>query len=204
MDHLVYAAPDLEAAVARLSATLGIRAVEGGRHAVEGTRNALIALGPASYLEIVGPDPELPAPAGPRWFGIDAIDAPRLVAWAAHGEHLEEIVHGASLAGVALGPVRRGSRLRPDGVVLSWSFTDPHTVVDDGIVPFFIDWGGSPHPARTAAPGCLLTDLRAEHPEPERVRQALRALGLALPVTPGPKPALVALLESPKGTVEVR
>ena len=53
----------------------------------------------------------------------------------------------AAHAGVKLGEVIDGSRQRADGVVLSWRFTDPRTVAFDGLIPFFIDWGKTPHPA---------------------------------------------------------
>jgi hypothetical protein len=198
VDHLVYGAPDLDEAVSALEGLLGVRASVGGRHPEEGTRNALIALGPASYLEVLAPDPEGPVPAGARWFGIDGLRAPKLVGWAAKGERLE------TLAGLGLGPVRRASRVRPDGVTLSWSLTDPRVVLEQGLVPFFIDWGKSPHPAETAAPRCQLLELRAEHPEPAGLLRTLRALDLGLRVSPGPRAALVALLQTPTGTVELR
>jgi hypothetical protein len=204
VDHLVYASPDLDAAVDALEGLLGIRACAGGRHPDEGTRNALIALGPDTYLEVFAPDPKMPAPSKARWFGIDGLAAPRVVAWAAKSQDLEAFVLSAHRSGIGLGPVRQGSRVRPDGVALSWSFTDPHTVLEDGLVPFFIDWGNSPHPAGTAARGGRLSDFRAEHPEPDRVRRALRALGIPLRVDRGPVPALVVVLETPRGIVELR
>src|SRR5919204_3752865 len=79
VDHLVYATPDLQAGVDRAEKLLGIRAAPGGRHPGRGTRNALIALGPASYLEIMAPDPDQDAPTEPRWFDVDALPQPRLV-----------------------------------------------------------------------------------------------------------------------------
>ena len=203
-DHLVYAAPDLVAASARLESLLGVRASPGGRHEGQGTRNALIALAPESYLEIIAPDPDQPKPDRPRRFGIDGLDAPRLVRWAAKGTNLEQVAGRAAREGLDLGPVTSASRKRPDGVLLTWRFTDPATVVADGIVPFFIDWGQSPHPARTAAPGASLVALRAEHPEPARVVKLLALLGIDLPVRPGPAPALVATIRGPAGTVELR
>ena len=203
VDHLVYAAPDLAAAVDRLEARLGVRAAVGGRHPSEGTRNFLMALGPAVYLEIVGPDTEAAAPSRPRWFGIDERREARLVAWAARGEDLERVAAAAAAAGVRLGPVGSGSRQTADGHVLSWRFTDPRAVVEGGVVPFLIDWGRTPHPALSAPRGAILEGLRAEHPDPERVQKALAALDLTLPVCRGPVPALMALLETPNGAVEL-
>lgn len=204
VDHLVYAAPDLEAAVDALEARLGVRAAPGGRHPAEGTRNFLMALGPASYLEIVGPDTVSAAPSQPRWFGIDALEEPRLVAWAARAEDLDRDVARAAQAGLALGPAASGSRERAEGQLLKWRFTDPRVVVEGGVVPFLIDWGGTPHPALSAPRGAILKDLRAEHPHPERVENALTALDLNLPVRRGPSAVLIALLETPKGPVELR
>jgi len=203
VDHIVYAVPDLEEAVRDLENRLGVRASPGGRHPGRGTRNALIALGPSSYLEILGPDPDQPNPETPRWLGIDALTPPRIAGWAVKENDLEKLVADAARAGVQMGKVGRGSRRRPDGVLLSWRFTDPATVLGDGLVPFFIDWGTSAHPAATSEAHVTLVDLRAEHPDPELVRGMLRAVGLALEVRKATAPALVATLDSPRGRVEL-
>jgi glyoxalase-like protein len=204
VDHLVYATPDLDAGIARIERQLGVRAVIGGSHPGRGTRNALVALGSASYLEIIGPDPAQPAPEGGRPFRIDTLTAPSLVAWAAKGERLEDLAAAARRGGVGLGEVIAGRRARPDGVVLTWRYTDPKTVVADGLVPFFIDWGASPHPATSAAPGARLVDLRAEHPDPDAVLRVLRAIEIPLHVDRGPAPALIATIAGPRGRVELR
>jgi hypothetical protein len=204
VDHLVYTTPDLKLAVDSLQKLLGIRATPGGQHPGRGTRNALIALGSATYLEIIGPDPEQPDPADPRSFGIDDRKVPRLATWAAKGQDLERLVADAARGGVKLGPVGSGSRRRPDGVLLSRKFTSPSTVLGDGLVPFFIDWGKTPHPAQTAAAGATLVGLRAEHPDALRIERLLRQLDLDLTVTKAPAPALIATVDSPKGRVELR
>ncbi|HUK33628.1 MAG TPA: VOC family protein, partial [Vicinamibacterales bacterium] len=174
------------------------------QHPGEGTRNALIALGPSSYLEIIGPDPEQPKPERGRRFGIDELTAPHLTTWVAKGRGLDAFAADAMTHGIRLGAVIPGSRRRPDGVVLSWTYTDPRVVLADRLIPYFIDWGSSPHPSATAAKGVALVSLRAEHPDAERVQSMLKQLGLDLVVVRGPKPSLVATFNSPKGQVELK
>jgi alkylhydroperoxidase family enzyme len=204
VDHLVYAAPDLAAGIARIEQLLGVRATPGGQHPGRGTRNALVALGRHAYIEIIGPDPEQPNPAEPRPFGIDGLKAPRLVTWSAKESDLAELSKRAAQAGVRLGELAAGSRRRPDGVLLSWNYTNPRTVVADGIVPFFIDWGKTPHPAESAAQAGTLVELTAEHPDPARATTALNAVGLHLVVKKGSAPALAAIINTPRGRVELR
>jgi len=204
VDHLVYTVPDLQGGIDAAETLFGVRAAPGGQHPGQGTRNALIALGPATYLEIIGPDPEQPRPPAGRRFGIDDLKAPHLFTWVAKGRSLERFAADAKARGIDLGAVIPGSRRRPDGVVLKWTYTDPNTVLADRLIPYFIDWGTSPHPSATAAAGVTLTSLRAEHPDAARVQAMLHALGLALTVTRGPKPSLIATFDSPKGRVELR
>ena len=118
IDHLVYAAPDLDAACAEIERRLGVAPSPGGQHIGRGTRNALVAIGPKSYLEIIAPDPDQPNPNRPRWFKIDSIETPRLVAWAASATNLPQLVADAARRGVHLGSVTSGSRERADGVAL--------------------------------------------------------------------------------------
>jgi hypothetical protein len=204
IDHLVYATPDLALGVERIERLLGVRATPGGQHVGLGTRNALVALGPLCYLEIIGPDPEQPRPAGPRRFGLDDLREPILLTWVAKSADLERIVAVAERDQIGLGRVIPGSRTRPDGVVLKWRYTDPDAVVADRLVPYFIDWGSSPHPAATAAKGATLAGLRAEHPNAARVQSVLDRLGLDLRVREGRRRALIATIDSPKGRVELR
>jgi Glyoxalase-like domain len=204
LDHLVYATPDLNLGIETIDKLLGVHATAGGQHPGLGTRNALVALGPSSYLEIIGPDPEQPKPAGPRRFGIDELKAPRIVRWVAKSNELERVAAAAALNSVKLGPLIPGSRRRPDGVVLSWRYTDPNVVVADGLIPFFIDWGTSPHPSATATRGATLISVRAEHPDADRTQKMLDALGLALRVQMAPAPAIIATIDSPRGRVELK
>ena len=203
VDHLVYATPDLDASINELEHLLGVRATPGGRHPGWGTRNALLALGERTYLEILGPDPEQAQAGAASPFRVAQLQAPRVLTWAARGTRLDRLVEDAKHRGLDLGAVSSGSRRRPDGGLLSWQLTDPAASRLDGLVPFFIDWGDTPHPAGTAAQGCTLVELRAEHPEPDLVRDMLRAVGLDLPVRPGAVPALIATIKTPRGVVEL-
>jgi hypothetical protein len=204
IDHLVYATPDLDAGVERVERLLGVRAIPGGQHPGAGTRNALIGLGDQVYLEIIGPDPDQPKPPRARRFGIDELESPRLVTWAAKGSDLDRLVAESRRQGLDLGQVQAGSRKRPDGVMLAWKLTVSRTLTEGGVVPFLIDWGATAHPASALPRGCTLVDLRAEHPNPERVQAMITALGLELPVTRGSAPALIATIATPRGVVELR
>jgi hypothetical protein len=203
VDHLVYATPDLDLGMAEIEAITGIAPTPGGQHSGRGTRNALIALGDA-YLEIVAPDPDQPPPERPRWLGVDSAENSRITTWAVRSSHLPALRRRALEHDVPLGEVRAASRRRGDGVTLSWSLTEPDPLVADGVIPFFIDWGDSPHPSQAAARGATLLDLRVEHPDPETIRRMLRALDLDVLVGTADVPAVVAVIGGRFGPVELR
>ena len=94
---------DLNVGIDTIEKLAGVRAAPGGQHPGQGTRNALIALGADTYLEILGPDREQPAPDRPRRFGLDDLIAPRLVAWAAKGDDLTRVSRAAVANGIRLG-----------------------------------------------------------------------------------------------------
>jgi hypothetical protein len=204
VDHLVYAAGELDQGIAEIEQLLGIRASLGGRHRTWGTQNALAALGPRCYLEIIAPDPEYSPSAGARPFGLDQVGPSHLAGWAANATELEQLRTTALRSGMTLGDVQSASRQRPDGTIFRWTLTDLCCVIADGIFPFFIDWGLSTHPAPTAAAGATLVSLRAQHPNAGKVSEMLRAFALPLAVTTGPRPVLVAEIDCPKGRMQLR
>jgi catechol 2,3-dioxygenase-like lactoylglutathione lyase family enzyme len=204
VDHLVFAAPDLDEGVRFVEDLLGVQTFPGGQHQGLGTRNRLIGLGPDCYMEVVSIDPDQGPPRGTRWFGLDDLTECRLVSWCAKGAALGELVARGRRAGIDLGDPSAGGRLRPDGSHLSWTFTDPWADRAGGVVPFFIDWGDSAHPASDLVQECSFRGLRVEHPEAESVSEWLRALGLDTAVTGGGEPRVVATIETPRGLVELR
>jgi len=202
IDHLVYAAPDLQAAVADVAQRFGVRARMGGRHVGRGTRNALLALGPQTYLEIIAPDPEQPEPAVPRPFGLDSVDRGRLVRWAVACEDIDAAVAGARGHGYDPGDVVDGHRAEPGGTVLRWRMTSGELA--DGLAPFLISWGDTEHPARSAPSGLTLEAFRIEHPDPPSLLPALTALGADAEIMPAAAAALVARLSGPNGSMVLR
>ncbi len=204
VDHLIYAAPDLDQGIREMERLLGHRAVPGGRHPDFGTRNALLGLGPQTYIEIIAPDPALAGPPRGRLFGLDRLEHPRLVTWVLRDEAIEMRAAAARKAGLALGEVQQGSRVRPDGAVVSWKVTDPYAMPLDGAVPFLIAWGTTPHPAASLPVAGQLRDLRVEHPDPAAVRSAFGALAVELSAEPGSRAQLVATVRVDGRDVEIR
>lgn len=204
VDHLVWATPDLDEGIHAIERLTGVRASPGGKHASWATHNALLSLGTGIYLELLAPDPSAPAPDKERPFGLDRLERPRLVTWAAHEADLEGRLAKLGASGIDLGGILSGGRVRPDGVALAWRLTSPRAMLEGGVVPFLIDWGSSPHPSTSAASGLTLAALEIEHPEPDRLHRVLDPFGIDPPLRRAAQPALVATLDSPKGRVELR
>lgn len=183
--------------------SFGVEPVPGGHHPVYGTRNALVALGAACYLEIIGPDPKVLEREEVHVFGIHELPGPRLVTWAANGQDLERLTSSARKEGVDLGTVSAGSRHRPDGMELTWSFTDPLAARNGGVLPFFIDWGDTEHPAQSLPRECELLELNLHHPHAASVEQRLRAIGIEMPVRAAEDPRVAARIRTPRGVVEI-
>ncbi len=200
IDHLVFRAPSMEQGRAVVESLLGVSPAPGGRHPKWGTQNALASLGPRAYLEVMGPDDSPTDPVRPRPFGIDRESTPRLVTWAARARDLETQVEIARGEGIYLGDVQAGSRKKPDGLLLQWKTTDLRTDRESGVIPFFIDWGDTPHPGGSTPQGCALEELRLFHPDPRRIRRALEKLGIEADVGRGPA-RLQAVIQGPRGRV---
>lgn len=201
VDHLVVAAADLAGGVPALEHRLGVRLGPGGRHAAFGTHNALLSLGPGTYLELIAVDPEAPPPGRPRWFGLDTGEVrtrlaagPRLLHWVARPGTLPP------------GPDDHGERLDLARDALSWTVTVPTdgSLPGDGsgLVPSLIAWGGA-HPTDALDDaGVRLERLVLVTPDARALRRRLAALGPpgCVVVAEGPR-ALRAELRTPAGPV---
>ena len=205
-DHLVLAARDLDAGTAWLEERLGVTLSAGGKHARMGTHNRLLGLGENFYLELIAIDPQVPPPNRPRWFALDRLqapDRPRLIHWVARSR---DIRRDAARSSEALGeilPMERGD--------YRWRISVPADghLPGDGLVPTLIQWDVAFHPAdRLPDGGCRLMKLEGFHAQPERIRAALAALGLASHLDVHPCAAdeaaqLIAYLRTARGLVEL-
>ena len=204
IDHLAYAAPDLDAGMKAIEKLLGVAPVRGGQHQGLGTHNALLGLGTGVYLEIIAPDPDQPTPDRPRPFGVDTVKEPRLASWIARTSELREIVESSRQSGYDPGEIIALSRRRPDETLLSWTMAIRDDPPGDGLVPPLIDWGETQHPSADLPHGGRFVGLRAEHPLPDDIRQIRSALQVVLDVSAGPAPALIATIETERGPIELR
>lgn len=204
LDHLIFAAPDLTAGVAHIESLSGVRAEPGGPHPGVGTHNALLTFDTITYFEVIAIDPGQPEPAGPRPFGLTPDSAPRLAGYAIHpapGETIDDVVDLLRDAGHDPGPVHSMSRVRPDGVEISWRLTRSSDRDAPAALPFVIDWGDTPSPATSLPSMGRLVEVRISSPDPER-RAVAEALDLGLQVSDGP-PGLTAVIETASGTIEI-
>jgi hypothetical protein len=202
IDHLVYAVPDLAAAVAEVEERFGVRAKAGGKHIGLGTHNALLGLGTQTYLEIIAPDPGQPEPAMPRPFGVDGVRRRGLVGWALACDDIDAAVVRARSHGYDPGEAADGQRVGPTGTVRRWRLT--LNAMAGGLVPFLISWGDTEHPARSAPPGLTLEAFHLEHPDPPSLAPSLTALGTDVEIRPAGTPALIARLSGPNGSMVLR
>ena len=202
LDHILLGCDGLDRGIAWVQARTGARARFGGVHPGAGTQNALLSLGRNRYLEIIAPDPKQPA-------GLDSRDLkslkddPALVGWAAHPGDIAALAARLKQKGLEIeGPIP-GSRKRPDGRVLNWTVLRLKNESTQ-LLPFFIEWGaGSIHPSVDSPQGCQLLRFEAVTPDIVSFSAIAKELDLDLPVVPGKKSYLHAVIEGPRGKFEV-
>lgn len=206
VDHLVVAAATLDQGVAWCERTLGVTPGPGGRHAIFGTHNRLLKIAsdayPQAYLEIIAIDPEAPAPARPRWFGLDDTDlstGPRLIHWVGRSPMLDMHRWGLITVGEPPGDPVAASRETPNGL-LQWQILVPADgrLRCGGALPTLIQWQGT-HPAETMPDSGVVLKALTTRSVPPRAREVLRLRGITAATDSGP--ALQAQLSTPRGEV---
>jgi hypothetical protein len=215
LDHLVIVADTLEQGSHWCEATLGAAPVAGGRHALMGTHNRLLAISGDRfvdvYLEIIAIDPDAPPPRRPRWFAMDDLalqaavrTAPRLVHAAARTPMIEMVRWGLINCGLDCGVPIAAERNTPAGL-LKWRITvrDDGRTECAGALPTLIQWEG-PHPCeRLPASPVVLRDLVLRGLPPQAVDVLKLPAVRTLPRVDSPtrEAALSASFDTPRGPV---
>ena len=218
LDHLVVAARTLEEGVVWCEATFGVVPGAGGQHAAMGTHNRVVSIAseafPQAYLEIIAIDPAAPAPAGARWFDLDAaavqrtLEAgPQLVHWAARCAGIDAACAVMASAGADCGAPRAAERQSPAGL-LQWkiSIHREGRRALCGAAPTLIEWSG-PHPTEAMpASGVTLESVAVGDWPDDAMGMLPPSVSLDLDGDPaadtGPAP-LVAVLVGPRGRVRL-
>lgn len=203
LDHLLWAVPDLESGRRDFADRSGVRPQMGGRHPGFGTHNALLHLGERCYLELIAPDPTQSRLTGLGGHLV-GLESSALVTWCAASENLDAVAAAARDLGFEPGEITSMGRKRPDGSELRWKILQLGGHPYGGLLPFFIAWGETPHPAGSAPRGCRLHELRLELPAAEELAHTLTTLGLEIPVDSAAGPGIVAVLDTPRGSLELR
>ena len=200
IDHLVLAAPSLDIGCRAAEALTGVAPVFGGVHSGAGTHNALLSLGPPTYLEVIARDPAQadvpPSPLVPEDLG----EEPRLVAFAVGCDDIDAAVAALRAAGLTgTGDPFGMERQRPDGVVLSWRVAFVVGGRIGGATPFLISWDSGGSPAYDAPAGGRLVALGAGDPDPAQARLVLEVLGVDVLIESSPTRRLEATITDPSG-----
>lgn len=198
LDHLVISAEALDQALPALAPLFRVPLAPGGEHALMGSHNRLLSLGPDEYLEVIAINPAAPPPAQPRWFGLDRFEGPaRLTHFVCAGDDMAQML--------ALAPPGAGRATALARGDLRWQMavTETGRLPFDDAFPALISWEGSAHPAqRLPDHGLRLTRLTLHHPAPDALSAALRPLlqDPRIDILPGPR-GLSARLSSPFGEI---
>lgn len=197
LDHFAVSSPDLDAAVRHFDQLSGVRPEPGGSHPGQGTRNALVSLGPDLYLALDGPDPQQPLVDnnGARMAGQKGSE---LFLFAVATNDLDHCAKVLADFGIATKRVS-GSRQTRAGNVLAWEYLDVSPSVFGPAMPHITTWKTTNHPAAEAPGGCGLSSFEVFHPDAELVEKLYQALGLDIKVTGQPEVALRLTLNGKKG-----
>jgi hypothetical protein len=202
IDHLVWYCSDLDLGRRMIASKSDWPPAYGGEHPGEGTANWLLGLGPETYLEILGRDPaQQEASLDPA---IRSLSGHGLYHWAVSGLDLGILQKRAGKAGLAGSELVSGGRRKPDGSRLSWTCFGLQDHPFGALVPFFIDWRDSDHPARTAPRGAHLARFEVSTPDPGGLQRLYDVLGLEIEIRRLPEAGLAATLEAGRGRIELR
>lgn len=200
LDHILWAAPNLDAGTALIETLTGVTPLRGGSHPGLGTRNSLLALDEGCYFEIIAPDPAQNL-TGTRGGRIAAQIQPGIMTFAINASDLSTFQSLARQEGLSVnGPVAM-HRSRPDGSRIDWLILYLKDDRYGEAIPFVINWGETPHPSGTTPGGCRLRSFAVLQPEPAALAQLFKRLAIPIAVMGAARSGFLAVLDTPRGEV---
>lgn len=199
VDHVILGVSDLERGIAQFVERTGVQPIRGGLHPHYGTHNALIATGPAQYIEILAPAPgaTLVAFLEP----LRLMESLTPIAWVVQTADVTHAAQWLAANDFPMIPPTPGTRAQPDGGTLTWTLLSPNPAASRAL-PTFIQWGASAvHPASRLPRAARILSIELRDPQPERMERLLSILELPVRVTYADSSAIAVDIESAAGRV---
>lgn len=178
IDHFTVGTHDIASGQSALSDTLGLTIPNGSKHDAMSTHNCVCRAGQDRFFELIAIDPSAPDPGRARWFTLDdpatqmrIAARPRSLCWVVNTSDLDAVVAASPIDLGEIVHFQRGDR--------TWRLTVPKdgSLPMGGTVPAFIEWSPGPHPSSGQQDlGLTLTAVRLIHPDPDKLKDILRAL----------------------------
>lgn len=147
LDHVAYATAPGEFldVVQRLGFALGTGLSEGGRHPRFGTRNFILPLAGGTYVEVVTALDHPSTDTAPFRQAVQR-RAKQGCGWLGWVVAVDDVTPVERRLGR---PAADGNRRRPDGTELTWKQLGVTDMLDDPVLPFFVQWLVDPseHPS---------------------------------------------------------
>lgn len=200
-DHIAFTAPTRDTGRAAFAAATGVHLPDGGNHPAMGTHNAVAALGPDQFVEVIAIDPDGTAPARARWFGLDDRPdqpdlGPAIVLY--RTDDIDRDLDRAARLGLHLGTPVSLSR---GGLTWLFALVDDGHPPHEGGAPILLQWtNDGPHPASAMSdPGLRLSRLAMTTPLADEVSAFLADADLVPDIELGDTPAVKVTFRCPDG-----
>jgi Glyoxalase-like domain len=209
IDHIIWACADLEQGSRQFETLTGVRPRFGGVHADGATQNALVALGPECYLEILAPVGPPTVDDGAWVRTLHTAVEPRVLTYCLRsGSSLRDLAGIAAGLGWHNAIVANNGRTTPAGVALRWQWLAPTAESFGWAFPFFIDWLDSVHPARSLSAETpdrtiQLQRFAVGHPDAIGLAQTLGSFGATVPTYTAKEGGFRLDLLTPRGIVSL-
>ena len=204
IDHIVYCVEDLTQAIINLESKLGVKAVIGGTHQTQGTKNALINLGDRCYLEVLAIDKKNTQIKAPRWMGIDLLQTNKITRWALSSQDIYKDSEYLKGYNKHMGQITGGSRMMTNGKTLTWKIAMPLSTPEVEIVPFITDWSASEaHPTDALDQPCKLLEIHLKHPNPKEIESLFADMNIGIKIISAETTSIHIIIECPNGIVKI-